>query len=264
MNPSILVRNLREENLEDVFQVCSHARLQDPLQRRGMELKRRWLLEMLSRYGPCTKVAYLEGRPIAQLLYYPEEALPYVEEPRRDVIRLHCIYNPFPEARGRGAASALLRELLREAEGGMEMLGGKPCRFIAAKPFNTGEGIPLEEFYASKGFRWGVGEMYLEVAGAYEPREAGEYRPLSEDEGRAIVFYSPLCEYSYPFAVRVAELIREVEPSLPIELIDMWRQPLEARRGFGEELIVNARPIRAWWGDQESFKEEIRKALKVS
>ena len=252
---------MKEENVDDVFRVCSHARLDDPLQRRGMEIKRGWLLEMLSRYGPCTKIAYLEGRPTAQLLYYPEEAIPYIENPRREVVHLHCVYNPFPEARGRGVASSLLRGLLEEAEEGMEILGGRRCRFMVARPFNTGEGIPLENFYASKGFRWGVGEMFLEIAASYEPRRRPEYRPLPEDEGRAIVLYAPLCEYGYPFALRIKRLIREVEPTLPIDLIDMWRQPEEASKRCGEGVVVNATPIRAWWGDREGFKRAIEEAL---
>lgn len=264
MTQRIQVEEVMEENLDDVFKVCSHSRLRDPLQRRGMEIKRRWLLEMLNHYGGCTKVAYLDGGPVAQLLYYPEEAIPYVENPRRDVIHLHCVYNLFPEARGKGVASALIRDLLEEAERGMEMLQGRRCRFIVAKPFNTGEGIPLEAFYASKGFHWGVGEMYLEISASYETRKLGEYRPLSEDEGRALIFYSPLCEYSYPFAHRVREIIWEVKPDLPITLIDMWRQPEEASKRYGEEIIVNARPIRAWWGDREGFKEEVMRALEIS
>lgn len=262
MNSSIKVEDLLEENMEDVFRVCSHGRLQDPLQRRGMELKKRWLLEMLDRYGPCTKIAYLEERPIAQLLYYPEEIIPHIEKPRKDVIHIHCVYNPFPEVRGKGGASALVRALLEEAERGMEMLGGRRCRFIVAKPFNTGEGIPLEAFYASKGFRWGIGEMYLEVSAPYEPKECGVYKPLSSDRGRAVILYSPLCEYSYPFALKVREIIWEVNPGLPITLIDIWRQPEEASKRGGETIIVNSRPIRTWWGDRENFKEEVKRALQ--
>lgn len=120
------------------------------------------------------------------------------------------------------------------------------CRFIVAKPFNTGEGIPLETFYRSRGFKWGEEEMFLELASSYEPRESREYTPLREDEGRTTILYAPLCEYSYPFATKVMELNREVEPDLPIELIDMWRWPEEASRRCGEYVIVNATPIKAW------------------
>ena len=67
----ITVKDVDASNIYDVFRVCSHSRLDDPLQKKGMELKRRWLNRMLEKYGPCTKIAYLDGRPVAQILYYP-------------------------------------------------------------------------------------------------------------------------------------------------------------------------------------------------
>jgi GNAT superfamily N-acetyltransferase len=262
MTLDFVVKDLEGGNVDDVFRVCSHRRLDNPLQRMGIRIKRKWLLEMLEKYGPCTKVAYLDGKPVAQLLYYPEEAIPYIEKTRRDVIRLHCLYNPFPETRGRGIASSLVKSLVDEAEKGMRMFNGRRCRFIVAEPFNTGEGIPLETFYQSMGFKWGVEEMYLELTASYRPRERREYTALWEDKEKAIILYGPLCEYSYPFALRIMELIRDVEPKLPIELIDMWSQPKEASKRCGEQVIVNATPIRVWWGDREGFKKAVERALK--
>jgi len=40
--------------------------------------------------------------------------------------------------------------------------------------------------------------MYMEANAPYQPREAGDYNPLQEDRDRALVFYSPICEWSYP------------------------------------------------------------------
>lgn len=142
------VENLDEGNVDDVFKICSHGMLDDPIQQRGIELKRRWLLEMLKRYGPCTKIAYIDGRPVAQILFYPEEAIPSFTHQRRGIVLIHCAYNPFPEAQGKGAGTALIESLIYDCKTGIPCPGGGHCRFITARPFNTGVGTPLAEFYA--------------------------------------------------------------------------------------------------------------------
>jgi len=253
--------DLDQENIDDVFRVCSHDRLNDPLQQQGIELKRRWLLEMLGEHGPCTKIAYLDDDPVAQILFYPEAAAPFITDPRRDVVVLHCEYNPFPEARGRGVGTALIKSLLDDCGTGLPCLKGRPCRFIVAKPFNTGEGISLDEFYASNGFKLGLGEMYLEITAPYQPRRKIEYQPLPEDKGRAVMFYDPICEFSYPSAVKVKEFLLEIDPSLQVDLIDQWRHPDESMKRGNPVLVVNAKRITSFWTQREAFRSEVEQAL---
>jgi hypothetical protein len=71
---NIEVRDVEDEEVDDVFEIRSHGRLEDPIQRLGIELKRRWMLEMLDAYGPTAKMAYLDHGPAAQILFYPQEA----------------------------------------------------------------------------------------------------------------------------------------------------------------------------------------------
>jgi GNAT superfamily N-acetyltransferase len=258
----IVVRDVDEDNIEDVFRVCSHNRLDDPLQRQGMEIKRRWMLRMLEEHGTCTKVAYIDGRPVAQILFYPEEVAPFVPDPRDGAVFLRCAFNPFPEARGKGAASALMGSLIEDGRKGMPCLGGKQCSFIATEPFDTGIGLSLEDFYKKHGFIKAGREMYLEISGSYMPRKELKYRPLTEDRGRAVVFYDPDCEWGYPFAVRVRDLLHEVEPDLPVELFDKWERPEEFIRRAGEELIVNTRIIQSFWTDRDAFRREVEQAIR--
>jgi len=255
------VADLDQENIDDVFRVCSHGRLNDPLQRQGIELKRRWLLEMLEEHGPCTKIAYLDDDPIAQILFYSESAVPFIADPRRDVVVLHCAYNPFPEARGRGVGTTLIKSLLDDCLTELACLKGRSCRFIVAKPFNTGEGISLDEFYASNGFKQGRGEMYFEITATYQPRRTMKYQPLSEDKGRAVIFYNPICEFSYPFAVKIKEFLLKIDHGLPVELIDQWQHPEESIKRGNQMLVVNAKLITSFWTQREAFRREVEQAL---
>jgi GNAT superfamily N-acetyltransferase len=259
----ITVRDVDASRIRDVFRVCSHAKLDDPLQQRGMEIKGKWLLGMLRERGPCTKIAYMDERPVAQILFYPEEAAPFIREPRENAVVLNCTYNPFPEARGRGAARALIESLVEDCRRGLPCNGGRGASFIVTKPFNTGEGTPLEEFYARVGFEKAGREMFLELTGSYRPRVEPKYEPHPEDEGRAVMFYDPMCEWGYPFGVRVRELLHEIDPDLPVELIDPWQSPGESVRRGNQWLVVNATAIESFWTEKDAFRHEVERALRL-
>ena len=250
------IRDLTKENLEDVFKICSHNRMADPIQLRGMGLKRSWLLETLDSRGPCTKIAYLDERPVGQILCIPEEALPYIEKPREGVIRIHCIYNPFPEAQKKGVGNSLLKAVIDECKEGSASLRGIECTFLVAQEFNTGEGIPLKDFYEKNGFKMGQDEMYYEILGEYVPYAAVEYSPLQEDRDRAIIFFDPICEWGIGFALRVEGFLHEIDPDLPVQLLNTWENPGEyAKRGL-KQLVVNAVPIKSFWTDQDAMKKK--------
>jgi len=262
----VRVEDLSEGNVDDLISICSSKLLEDPVHSVGVSLKRAWLLRMLREYGPCAKLAYYRGRPAAQVLYYPEEADPTVAAGRKGVLVVNCVYNPVAEAQRLGIASMLLEMVVEEARRGISCLRGEPCRFILAKAFTTGLFLSLPEFYRRCGFKPVPGSggrlFYLPVAGEYEPLPpAGGYRPLPEDRGRALVFYSPVCQFSYSFAVEAARVVREVAPELEVELLNMWESPQEFLKRGGCGLVVNAKPVRSFVMDKE-FREEVKRAAR--
>jgi GNAT superfamily N-acetyltransferase len=256
------VRDVDEAHIEDVFRVCSHANMDRPIQRVGIEFRSAWLRRMLAEHGPCAKVAYLDDRPVAQIEFIPEEVIPYVPEPRLGVVQLRCVYNPFPEARGKGVATALIRSLVDDCERGLASLKGRACSFIAAEPFNTGEGTPMDRLYAANGFEAGEGEIYRPLGGSYVAPRRLTYRPSPEDAGRAVVLFNPTCEYSYGFAMGLRGLIGEVAPKLDVDLVDQWERPRESIRRGNHWLVVNATPITASWADKKALRAEIEAALQ--
>jgi len=258
----VTVKDVDALNIDDVFRVCSHSRLEDPLQKKGIESKRRWLHRMLEEHGPCTKIAYLDGRPVAQILYYPEAADPTVAEPRDGVMAIRCTYNPFQEIQKKGISSMLLDSVIKECREGPQSLNGKPARFAVAQAFEAGQGTSLSNFYASKGFQHGEGEMYLKLHDAYEPRKSSSYYPLPEDRGRALVFYDSVCEWSIGSAVRIEELLNEIDPTLQVTTINSWEKPEESTRRGGIKIIVNATSITANWREREAFTKKVKHALK--
>ena len=226
-----------------------------------MEIKRGWLRDMLSHYGSCSKIAYLGERPVAQILFYPESVTPYIEKPREGVLHVHCVYNPFPETRGMGASSALIKSVIQEARTGLECMKGTNCSFISAEAFNTGEGLSMESFYSRNGFQKMGDELVLEISGKYVSRTPQVYLPLPDDNGRAYVLYNPNCEYSYPFAVRINDFIQTLSEGYPTEIINQWTMPAESIRLANHYLTVNGHQVRSFWAQKEAFRDEVKEYL---
>ena len=263
MQENVRIENLQDSNIDDLIYVCSSKKLGDPIHQQGIKLKKQWLREMLQKYGPCAKIAYYKDRPAAQILYYPEEADITKEYTRKNVLVITCIYNPTLKAQKKGIGTKLLQSLIRDVKQRKTCLGNKPCKFILAKAFNTGEFLPMPEFYKKKGFiPTPDGDMfYLPIEGKYEPLPPiGSYEPLPEDKDKAIIFYGPSCQFSYPFAKKIEELIIEAAPHVKIKMINEWEKPEESIKRKNWWLIVNAKPIQTFFMETEKFKEEIRQA----
>jgi hypothetical protein len=260
----IKIKDLERENIEDLLYVCSSKRLNDLVHRKGMDLKRSWLHKMLDRYGSVVKIAYYGNKPVAQILYYPETADPTKTAGRDDVLTLACVYNPTSAAQKLGIGTKLLKSVIDDAKLGRTCLGNRRCRFIVAKAFNTGELLSLSEFFKKNKFLQAPeeGVMYLPIEGEYASAlPVGEYEPLQEDLDRAIVFYSPICQFSYQFATKTVELIKEVAPAIPVELINQWERPEESIKRKNSDPIVNARHIKTFFMDTERFKEEVKRVI---
>jgi len=263
MQEKTRIENLTESNIEDLIYVCSSKRLKDSIHQQGISLKRQWLREMLKKYGSCAKVAYYDGKPVAQILHYPEEADPTIISGRKDVLVLLCVYNPTSVAQKLGIGTKLLQSVIDDAKQ-KKTCGNRSCKFIQTEAFNTGELLPLPEFYKRNGFLpTPQGNMlYFSIESNYEPSTPiGEYEPLPEDKNKALILYSPVCQFSYQFAKNVEKLIREVVPAIPFEMINKWEKPEESIKRKNCWLIVNAKPIQTFFMETEKFKEEIKQVV---
>ena len=264
------LEDVSEENLDDLFEICSGHRAfaprDDPLLLKGVEIKRRLFLDILDRHGPCAKIAYIDGKPVAQIIFIPEETMLYIHDRRKDVIHLQCIYSPFPETQRKGAAAALMRDLINECETGLSCLGGRPCSFLVTRPFAHEGDLSLSEFYGKYGFRQGSQEMYLGVKGGYAPREASDYKPLPEDLEKTVILYNPLCEWGFYAAHKIQEFVEGLDPGLPVEAFNIWERPEEyMKRPFqtvaSARSIFNTREVGGFWADREAFLRKVKGIL---
>ncbi|RLG42196.1 MAG: hypothetical protein DRO05_01950, partial [Thermoproteota archaeon] len=203
--------DLNEDNIDDLIYVCSHKWLSDPKHRKGIELKKKWLLKMIKEVGVCAKIAYLDDKPVGQVMFWPERSDPSDPYAREGVLCLQCIFVPFREAQRKGIATALLNSLIEDCKERPEKLGLSGCKFIVTQAFDTGLYLSQADFFRRRGFKncpdGGPSDLYLLISGEYEPKPEVKYEPLEEDAKRAVIMYGSACQFGYVFAMRAYELI---------------------------------------------------------
>lgn len=260
------IRSASESNIDGLIEVCSRELREDPLHREGMERKRDWLKRMIGDVGSVAEIAYMDGRPVGMVLFYPEKSIPHVESPREGALCMSCIFVGEKELQNQGIGSLLLKEFLDHVKRGHPCLESEPAGFVYTHAFDAHVGISQEAFLTRRGFVRIPGkdkeDLYMSIEAGYQPMREEAYTREEEDRGRALVFYSPVCQFSYPFAVMTAELIREIEPDLPVDLVDEWERPEEKAGRGSHGVIVNGRPIEAFFMNKEAFKTEVKEALE--
>ncbi len=255
----IEIKEVGESNLEDMIVVCSPEFSRESY-KTGVEIKRKWLLEMLRKYGEVGYIGYFNEKPVAQLLFFPEKADPTGLK-RENVLVINCIYNPHPAAQGKGIAKAMVKMLIEKARGEYE--------FLVIHAFHTGEFIPQLEFFERLGFkRFGRDEnLYysfsgkkLEIPHSSFWKEGADHKKRENSE-KVTIFYTPVCQFSYVFSIRASEIAREINPEIKIELLDSWKNAEKFVARGRNWMLVNGIPIRPTPQDEEKFKDEIKNAL---
>jgi GNAT superfamily N-acetyltransferase len=273
---SLQVKYVSEQNRGDLCEICSHAfkissqnKVDFLLHNKGMEVKQRWLIDRLEQQGSCAKIAYIDNNPVAQIQFCPEEMIPYINKPRKNVVSIICIYSPIPEAQRKGAASALVKSLVDECYSGLDSLNGKPCSLLVTLPFPRLEIQLLTEFYEKCGFKQGRGEMFINITGEYKAKETNTFHPLPRDHDRTIILYNAACEWGYYYAYKVEEIIQRIDPDHIIEKYNIWEQPESYKTRFVQRVTAGQAIVKGqvlsggiFWTDREAFHREVLEALR--
>lgn len=263
------ILDLVDDLIDDIICVCCRAGYKrNPMFRVCVEVKKIWLHQMLNKYGSVAKIAFVNNKPVAQLLYYPEESIPYLK-PREGVIRVYCVYNPYREFRHRGIAKALLKSLIEDCSRGYVFNGlVKPKTLITMEaPFKREEYYSQIEFFRRNGFVKISDEEYAySIRGELpEPISKPEYSCSYMDKGKAIIFYEPQCEFlpivAHKIREKIIELANKYDKNIDVSIINNWIKPNDyIMRGFNN-VIVNGRSIVSQYGTSE-FEKELETIIK--
>ena len=268
MTDGIIVKNVREDNVDDLCRLCVASRLRDdPDWIRGAADKKKWAAEMFPKWGSFAKVAYENGNPAGMIQYRPS--------PEERVVRIDCMYVPAQRYWGKGIGSRLLRSLMEDVKKPMKWFDNRRPLALVTTTFPGGEPeqYTAREFFTRKGFRQ-IGEdpdhLYypLQPCFVYKPLPKKEVRYIrqDEDQGKVVLISGPdYCPATYPyFLKRMEKYIREIDPGVSIRWIDSSEEPGEPKKrnvGIGA-CIVNATLIKSYVLAKDNFQKEVKVALK--
>jgi len=261
----IEIKEIDETNVDDMISVCKPSIISEAY-KKGVEIKRVWLLEMLRTYGDVGFVAYFNGKPAAQLLTYLKTYLEKADPTssrQKNVLVINCIYNPLLEAQMKRIAQSMVKKLIEKARGKYE--------FLVTHAFNTWEFLSQAEFFKKLGFKmitkedlyysFSRGELKEPYSGFWKDGE--EYQRSDKDIGKVIIFYVPVCQFTYLWAYKAGKVVEEMSPELEIEVLNEWKHPEKFVSKGRNWMVVNSIPIKQLPIEREKFKKAVEKAITL-
>ncbi len=99
-----------------------------------------------------------------------------------------------------------------------------------------------------------------------EPTTPQHSQPRHVQERGVKIFYAPTCIYNHHFNDKMEEAIRSVNPEIPVERINIWENPDEAKtRGITSPCVyINGHPMKHSIFELENCKKEIQTFISDS
>jgi|GEM_PF-993246 len=263
------VVKVTEDNLDDFLEVCNLIK-GDKNFEEGILKMRSWALDLLSEENLIAFLAYMDNKPVAQIMGYPGRQYPLMGEEYRDFLVLQCIFNSCRECRRRGIGDKLIEKFIDEAR-------RRGYKYIVSYAFDSGEpeAESQRNFLIKRGFKQINGgeeeDIYYSLSGAEVSdlkiptiyRKGENYRPQREDHGTALIFYTSSCPYGYFNAIKTGRRILQIAGNLEMEIVDIWRDPTRFLDKGMNWLLVNGVPINSLPYEGDKFVEEVSSALNI-
>ncbi len=257
----IRIEALKEQLLDDRISVCGEDQPLEPSVEKGIREKKKWLRDMLHGSGPPSKILYVDDKPIGQISYYPEEAIPFLKDPDPKTLHVSCSFVHLAQ-QGKGHGRALFKSLVDDvkAEGNYDSL-----ETVSFDP--PGCGLSQTLFWKQMGFkerpRGKPHELEYPLKGGLTSPRRNDPRPVKEKGVK--IFYEPTCIFTHQFNDRIAGTIRAIDPEVSVESVNMWEKPEVAKeRGLVQGCVyINGSPMKHSIFEGEEFKTEARALLHL-
>jgi GNAT superfamily N-acetyltransferase len=259
-SPAVRIEDLNEKLIDDRISVCGDKQpVEQPAIRRGIKEKKQWLRRMLKTSGPPSKVLYVDGRPEGQIQFYPESSIPFIQNPDPKTLHVMCSFVHLSQ-QGKGYGKRLFNSLLQDVRDKDQY---ERLETLSFDP--PGCGLAQSVFWKHLGFKerpeGQPKELQYTVKGDLtEPKRSN---PRTVREKGVKIFYEPTCIFGHYFDDKAIEIIRAIDPKVPIEKINMWDRPRIAKnRGLTQGCIyINGKPMKHSFFETEEFKKEAQNLL---
>lgn len=261
---AIRIVDLNEKNVNDALNVCTDpSRLSDSNLVAGLKIRRKWLLSLYRKVGPCAKIAYIADKPVGIVQYTPLHTVPYLKTRRRDVLYIHCMYVQ-EEFRRRGVGSELLEAVKNEMSKPNRMFRRPMCKMLATSA-RKHYGYIQFGLFKTKGFQKSRNNIDYALVCPLSERETEleldipTTKPLTIKERGVKIFFKPTCQYCRSTNENIKTEIRQINNKLKIEEFNLWTCHKEAlRRGITfVATYINGHPVLPMEPDE--FSKTIRR-----
>lgn len=262
----VVLRSLSEDNIDDALLACTPENmLCDPYCRKGLDVRKEWMLRLHKTVGPCCKIAYVKDVPVGMIQFNPMHRIPYFVAKRRDALYIHCIFVK-KVFRGNGIGYRLLQSLIDDMKKPNPYFEEQPCRVLVTTARQR-QAFRQPSYFRLKGFSQTSGNIdaglvyWLSQEKPSESVEVESSCPLQVEEKGVKIFYDPCCQWCVYINEGIKKRVNEIRPDTLIEEFDIWKDSKEAlKRGVtSRTTYVNGKPIH--FKDSEQFREDLRKAL---
>jgi GNAT superfamily N-acetyltransferase len=257
----IEIRETNTENMDDLISLCIPLeKKEDRLFIEGAGVKKRWISQVMNRYGNFAKLAYSNEKPVGMIQFLPK--------PEEKLIEITCIFVPEKENLRKGIGKMLLSTLVEEAKEPKPYFDNDSALALIAWAFQVPGIYPQHEFYKKMGFKEASKDepfsFYYPLKDGYTyTLKSKKYIPQEEDKGKALIFFNPTCPFCMYFSEKIIESLKEVSPDIYIIMINQFEEVEEIKKREKVSFcIVNQKPIESFFSDKENFQREVREALE--
>ena len=250
----IEIRDLTEDNVEDVATFCSPRGIKNELFLQGEERKKRFLLEKLRR-GGRGKIAYEENEPVGFIEYYPIEDAP-LNVVGKDIMVIPCM-NVRVSERKKGIGDKLIRACIEDAKS----MGRKGLAVQAT----DWESFMPKTFFERYGFSnvtksGPVNIFVIKFEEVEDPRWLTLLHKQKPVKGKLMIdiFHNDQCPFDWQNSERVRKTAREFADQAVVNEFDTNKRENVLKYGTLGAIIVNGEYL----GHGPPLSEEaIRKAF---
>lgn len=159
----IVIKDVAYENIDDLVGPRCAPRWDDA--RHAQTLKRRWLKKKewvrkaLQMFGCCAKIAYVEGKPVGFIEFYPMQVFPLIPKRQKRTVLITCVVVHEKALQNQGIGSKLVQSLVEDLRRRpLPCFNDKSAEEIAIGSWGCHTGFPesrprFRNFFFKNGFK---------------------------------------------------------------------------------------------------------------
>jgi len=159
----IEIKDVSFENIDDLVMTGCAPRWDDPrhaqtLKEGGLR-KKEWMRKAIEKLGCCAKIAYLEGKPVGFIEFYPMRAFPLLPKLQKRTILITCVVVPEKNLQNHRIGSKLVQALISDLKHRqLPCFSGERVEEIAIGSWGCHAGFPeskprFRRFFFRNGFQ---------------------------------------------------------------------------------------------------------------